>query len=109
MIRKAIEPGDFVVYRKTKHSTHPGRRAANIQPSRHGETYSYTVDKYWTVQEVHPDGTLRLVTRRGKQITLSADDPMLHRATWLERLLYRSRFPASTTTASDELSAAGTT
>lgn len=93
MIRRSIEPGDFVIYRKTKHSTHPGRRAANIQPARHGETYSYTVDKYWTVLAVQPDGRLLVGTRRGKRLHVSANDPMLHRATWLERILYRSRFP----------------
>jgi hypothetical protein len=89
-----LEAGDWVIYRKTKHSEHPGPRASNVSPARFGESYSYTVDKYWVVQEVLPDGSLRLRTRRGKEHIVAADDPRLRRANLLQRLLYRSRFEA---------------
>ena len=88
-----FKPGDLVVYRKTKHSNRPGPRASNIHPAPNGDTYSYTVDKYWVVEEVLEDGTIVATTRRGKRNHLKSDDPMLHRANWLQKLLYRSRFP----------------
>lgn len=90
--QRNYQAGDWVVYRKTKYSTQPGPRAQNISPSQHGEKYAYTVDKYWVVADVLGDGRLVLHTRRGKEHTVSADDPGLHRARWWERLLYRSRF-----------------
>ena len=92
MVKTSFTPGDFVIYRKTKHSRQPGPRAENIHPSPNGDTYSYTVDKFWIVQEVQEDGTIIAATRRGKQVTLRSDDPMLHRANWFQRLLYRARF-----------------
>lgn len=88
-----FQPGDWVVYSKTKHSTRPGPRATEISPSQAGDTYSYVVDKYWVVTEVR-DGRIRVRTRRGKQHEVDLDDPNLHRATWWERLRYRSRFRA---------------
>ena len=94
MTKSNFQPGDMVIYRKTKHSRQPGPRAENIQPAVHGETYAYTVDKYWLVDEVLSDGRIIATTRRGKRNTLRADDPMLQRANWLQRLWYRSRFPA---------------
>ena len=88
-----IEVGSQVVYRKTKHSRKPGPRAAAITPSRHGESYSYFVDKYWVVVDRNPPDKIVVQTRRGKQITLNADDPNLRPAGLLERLFHRSRFP----------------
>lgn len=90
------QPGDWVVYRKTKHSVHPGPRASNVSPARHGDGYSYTVDKFWTVREITADGSLLLETRRGKRHVVRPDDPCLRRAGLLHRLLYRSRFEAAT-------------
>lgn len=87
-----LEPGDWVIYRKTKHSEHPSPRASNVSPAPFGEGYSYTIDKYWVVQEVLADGSLRLRTRRGKEHVVTAEDPRLRRANLLQRLLYRSRF-----------------
>lgn len=87
-------PGDLIIYRKSKHSTCPGPRASNIQPARHGDYYNYTVDKFWVVQEVSDDGTLTVATRRGKTHKLRIDDPLLKRASFVERLIYRSRFTA---------------
>lgn len=92
-MKAAYRPGDHVVYRMNKISVDPGPRAHDIHPSPHGDTYSYLVDKYWTVSEVLIDGQLVLVTRRAKQHVVSPDDPRLRPARWWEDLLYRSRFP----------------
>ncbi len=87
--------GDRVIYRREKHSTHPGPRARNIDPAPLGELYSYEVDKFWTVQRVE-NGNLVLVTRRGKTHSVKADDPRLRRANLWERLVHGSRFPQIT-------------
>jgi hypothetical protein len=92
MLHADYHPGDWVIYRKTKFSTHPGPRAHNVNPARNGEQYAYTVDKFWIVSEVLDDGDLLVQTRRGKAHRVSADDPDLHRARWWERLLFRRRF-----------------
>ena len=89
-----LKPGDPVIYRVCKTSTAPGPRAQEVHPAQHGDWYSYQIDKYWSVSEVLSDGSLKLVTRRGKQHTVTADDPRLRAARWWERWLYRSRFPA---------------
>ncbi len=85
-------PGDWVIYRKTKHSPKPGRRAQGVMPARNGDEYTYTVDKFWIVMEVRDDGSLVLKTRRGKQHVLPADLPNLHRTNLLQRWWYRSSF-----------------
>jgi len=87
------KPGDPVVYRMQKQSTHPGRRAKNVRPSPHGETYDYLVDKFWIVAEVRQDNKLLVKTRRGKEHLVDASDPNLRRPRWWERLVYRRRFP----------------
>lgn len=87
-----LQPGDFVIYRKSKQSTLPGPRASNVQPARNGDNYSYTVDKFWIVEEVMEDGTVIAATRRGKKNEIRSDDPLLKRANLIERFLYRSRF-----------------
>jgi hypothetical protein len=38
-----------VVYRKQKNSLHPGPHAQDIQPALHGDSYSYSVEKFWRV------------------------------------------------------------
>jgi hypothetical protein len=86
--------GDWVVYRKAKYGPHPGPRAHGVRPSSKGDQYSYTVDKYWVVEEVLPDGRLVLRTRRGKRHEMSSTDPDLRPASWYHRLLLRSRFVA---------------
>lgn len=91
-MKQNLQPGDFVIYRKSKQSTQPGPRAANVQPARNGDNYSYTVDKFWIVEEVMEDGTVIAATRRGKKNEIRSDDPLLKRANLLERFLYRSRF-----------------
>jgi hypothetical protein len=92
-MRLQIQPGDLVVYQKTKHSLHPSRHAKAVYPALNGDSYSYRIDKYWTVVAVQPTGEIVVCTRRGKTHTLHADDPSLRRATWWERLWLRNRFP----------------
>jgi hypothetical protein len=89
-------PGDLVVYRKQKSSVHPGQHAQNILPAPHGDSYSYTVEKYWRVIDVQRDHSLVVRTRTGKLHTILANDPNLRRAHWWERLLFWHRFPART-------------
>ena len=89
-----FQVGDKVVYTKTKTSTHPGPRAQDIHPATQGESYRYVVDKYWRVANIlEGGGRLEIVTRTGKRRELSADDPNLRKATWLERWRLRNRFP----------------
>jgi hypothetical protein len=91
---KNYKAGDFVVYTRQKISTSPGRRARNIAPAAHGESYSYEVDKYWTIQSVSEEtGTLDALTRSGKVNVLSIDDDRLRRAHLWEILFLNSRFP----------------
>src|SRR4051794_34065496 len=91
-----FHPGDPVVYRKQKFSVHPGPHAVAVSPAPSGDEYSYCVDKFWRVVSVRPDHKLVVCTRRGKRHTVDADDPALRPASWLERLLFRHRFPALT-------------
>jgi hypothetical protein len=88
-----FKPGDPVVFRKSKRSSHPGPRAAHIDPEPRGEQYSYVVDKFWVVSEVRSDGSLLVRTRRGKTHVLRPDHPSLRRANLLDRLFRATRFP----------------
>jgi hypothetical protein len=88
-------PGDRVVYLTSKHSAHPGPRAEGVKPEPHGEGYSYDVKKYWVVVGVGADGTLTVVTRRGKERRLPASDPRLRPARWWENIFFGGRFPQS--------------
>ena len=90
----SYQPGDWVVYCKTKYSHQPGPRAQNVSPAQRGDKYAYTVDKFWVVSDVLEDGKLVLQTRRGKEHVVDARDHDLHRARWWERLLYHRRFAA---------------
>ncbi|MGE3779787.1 MAG: hypothetical protein AB7F89_21550 [Pirellulaceae bacterium] len=92
MSENCYRPGDWVIFRKRKHSASPGPRAKEITPEPNGEEYSYCVDKFWGVASIDRDQVV-LVTRRGKQHTVSFDDPNLRFARWWERLFYRERFP----------------
>ncbi|MEX0716209.1 MAG: hypothetical protein WD066_06475 [Planctomycetaceae bacterium] len=93
----AYKPGDPVVYRKSKFSNHPGPRAKSIDPAPRGETYSYVVDKFWTVAGVTEDERLLLRTRRGKEHVVNPGDPNLRHARWWERLFCAHRFPGNST------------
>lgn len=92
-MKSDYKPGDPVIFRVTKQSTDPGPRAVDVHPAPSGETYSYQVDKFWTVSDVQTTGTVLLVTRRGKQRPVPKDDPRLRHARWWERWFYRDRFP----------------
>ncbi|WP_153555776.1 hypothetical protein [Roseimaritima sediminicola] len=87
-----FRPGDWVVYRKTKRSPAPGPRARQVTASPKGDNYGYVVDKYWVVQDVSPEGTVRLLTRRGKQHELASDDPALRKAGPWVRFWQRERY-----------------
>ena len=91
--RTGLEPGDFLVYRKAKVSSHPGPRARNVQAAENGDDYYYDVDKYWAVADVLEDGRLIAVTRTGKRLYLQPADERLRKAGWIERVRHRSRFP----------------
>ena len=86
--------GDLLVYKKQKHSQHPGPRAHSTAPAVQEGEFSYVVDKYWVVLETFEDDTIEVQTRTGKRHRLSADDPNVRRATWWQRIVYRSRFPS---------------
>lgn len=92
-MKQDYKPGDPVIFRVTKQSTEPGRRAVDVHPAQSGETYSYQVDKFWMVCEVFPDNSVELITRRGKHRRISKDDFRLRHATWWERWIYSNRFP----------------
>ncbi len=94
MAMRNAQVGDKVVFAKDKFSTVPGKRAKEVAATPKGDNYSYIVEKYWLVKEVHESGSLLLLTRRGKEHTVAADDPRLRRANWIEKILYRKRFPS---------------
>jgi signal peptidase I len=91
--RIPVEPGDPIVYRKQKVSTHPSPRAYGIHPASQGDTYVYFIDKFWTVEKVLRDGQIVVATRTNKHVYLRPNDPNLHKAGWYERLRYWKRFP----------------
>ena len=93
MSKTQLQTGDLVIYRQRKFGRQPALHARNIAPSPNGDDYSFTVEKYWVVSEVRDDGTLVAMSRTGKLRVLAQNDPLLTRATWMQRLLYRSRFP----------------
>jgi hypothetical protein len=84
--------GDWAVYRKTKRSASPGRRANQIVASPKGESYSYVVDKFWVVEAALPGDRLLLRTARGKSHVIDAADPNLRRPGLIQRILWRERF-----------------
>ncbi len=92
MRRFSWSAGDLLVFRKSKVSKSPGPRAMNVSPSKAGDFYGYTVDKYWIVKEVLPEGSLLVQTTRGKELTLPADDMALRKPYIWERWFLRKRF-----------------
>src|SRR3954469_1531611 len=93
--------GDRVVFIAPKHSAHPGTRAEAVHPEQHGEGYWYDVKKYWLVVNVRSDGLLTIITRRGKERSISASDTRLRPARWWESLFFRDRFPRLTPMSGD--------
>jgi hypothetical protein len=92
MWRRPFKAGDLVVFRRSKHTTHPGRRAQDVEATPHGDLYSYFVEKSWIVERVQDDGKLLLRTRRGKTHVVEPNDPNLRHATLWDRVRYRARF-----------------
>ena len=92
MSKKDYQPGDWVVYRKSKVSSTPGPRAHDVHPTKGGDDYTYIVDKYWVVAKVLEDGQLVLRTPRGKTHQIQPTDPDLRPASFLERWFRRARF-----------------
>jgi hypothetical protein len=90
---QTFKAGDPVIYRMDKHSARPGPRARDVRPASQGDTYSYSVDKFWRVKDVRNDGRVVLYTRRGKVHVCDPSDIHLRKAGVLERLVYWSRFP----------------
>jgi hypothetical protein len=89
---QGFRQGDWVVFRRRKHTTRPGRHARDVFATANGDEYDYFVDKFWIVAEVLPDGKLRLQTRRGKTHVVDASDAHLRPASLWDRLRYRGRF-----------------
>jgi hypothetical protein len=88
-----LHPGDSIIYRKQKYSTHPCPRAYDVHPTSQGDSYSYFVDKFWTVENVLRDGRVLVTTRTHKHHYLRSNDPNLRRAGIVARLRFRKRFP----------------
>jgi len=93
-VRGHFQPGDYLIYRKSKVSPRPGPRARNVQPSEKGDDYYYEVDKFWTLSDVLDDGRLVAVTRSGKRVFLTPEDERIRKAGLLARMVYRRRFPS---------------
>ena len=93
---KRFRRNDWVIFRTTKHSTHPGRRAQSVFPAEKGEGYTYCVDKFWIVDDIQQKAEstqIVLRTRRGKERIVEIDDPRLRQANWYEKLMFGHRFP----------------
>ncbi|GJL56870.1 MAG: hypothetical protein NPIRA02_40020 [Nitrospirales bacterium] len=86
-----IEVGDFVIFTKTKSSSHPSPRAQEVYPAQHGDTYSYTINKFWKVIQVFDDNTIEIETRRGKRHRLDKNSPQLRKVTLWDRVKFRDR------------------
>ena len=80
------------MYAKQKHSAAPGRRAREVDAAAKGESYSYVVDKFLLVKAVRDDGQVVLMTRRGKEYSVDADDPNLRRASLWQLWWHRHRY-----------------
>ncbi len=94
-VAMSLQIGDPVIYRKPKSSSRPGPRARQVYPLEHGEAYHYVVDKFWKVTGINDDGTVEVVTRRGKKHCLQMDDPNLQKAGLFRYLVFRKKFPCA--------------
>ncbi len=86
-----IKVGEFVIFRKSKTSVRPSPRAKDLQPAKHGDTYSYIIDKFWKVVQVFDDNTIEVETRRGKRSRLDANSPLVRKVYPWERFFFRDR------------------
>jgi hypothetical protein len=83
--------------RRSRASTRPSEASAHVptrdvRPESKGEGYTYVVDKFWIVKQIAGNQIIAL-TRTGKLHELDASDPRLHRASWWQKLIYKSMFP----------------
>ena len=85
--------GSLIVYRAEKASSHPEAKAFDIHPSPHGELYYYSIADYLRVIGELADGRIISVDRDNIRHQFRPDDANLRRATWMERFLFRRRFP----------------
>jgi hypothetical protein len=92
VFQRPWKPGDWVIYRMSKHGVAPGRRAHHVSASRKGESYNYIVDKFWVIERISDEGDLFVRTPGGKTRTISANDPNLRPARWWHRLQWGERF-----------------
>lgn len=77
--RRALHPGDRVIYLAQKFGPHPGPRAEDVYAFPNGEGYSYVVRKPWTVARLVGENAVEVVTRGGKHRVVRADDLRLRR------------------------------
>jgi len=89
---KKFKVGDRVIYRKPKKSESPSPNAINLWPERTGDSYRYTIKKYWAVVQVDGD-RIQVVTRRGKHHWMNVRDPLLRKASWYECWFREDNFP----------------
>ena len=87
-----LKAGNFIVYQKEKISAHPSPRAENVFPARHGDTYSYVIEKFWKVLRVFEDDSIEIGTRCGKRRILPQGDHRVRKAGLWERLFFKDRF-----------------
>ena len=92
MFWRPFRKGDWVVYSRLKVTTHPGRRAHDVNASANGDDYNYLVDKFWIVADVLTDHKLLLRTRRGKTHVVGEQDLNLRHASLWDRIRNRGRF-----------------
>jgi hypothetical protein len=90
---RRLRAGAPIVYRVSETSTCPSADARDVYPAEHGDSYYYTTNKYWRVEEVRQDGSIVARTTSMEQRHLRPDDPNLRKASLIERLRYGTRFP----------------
>ena len=88
-MRSEYTPGDWVIYRATRHGKRPSPKAQRVFPASKGELYTYIVEKLRRVVEIGDDGSLVLEARSGKRRVVAGDDPNVRRTSWWERIKYR--------------------
>ena len=87
MDETCFKTGDLVIYRQRKFGRQPGPSARDVTPSPNGDDNSYTVEQFCLVSDIDEDGTVVVRSESGTCQTLNQDDPLLRRATLLERFL----------------------
>ena len=92
MIQTQYQPGDWVVFRKTKFGVRPTDRAVEVTPCPNGDGYTYQVDKFWVVERLLQDGRVVVRTRRGKRHEIDPEDRCFRHASLWDRIWNRDRF-----------------